>query len=145
MVEAKRAIEPLLVCQPRDRGERHKDSNDRKGKELYYVAFFVMANFMREHGFQLRVGELRDECVEQNDFSKTSEPGEEGVGMARALAAIHCVDTARGKIGALCQCKEALAQRSVWQWREFVEKRHDHCRRDEQQEQLKHNDNRRRP
>ena len=110
-----------------------------------YVALFVMANFMREHGFQFRLGELRDQCVEQDNFSKTSEPGEEGVGVARAFAAIHHLDAARGKIGALRQCKEALAQRSFRQRCELVEERHDDRRRDEQQEQLKRDNNRRRP
>ena len=89
---------------------------------------------MREHGFQFGFGELRDKCVEQNDFSKTSEPGEESVGMARAFTAIHHLDAARGKIGPLRQCKEVLAQRSFRQRCELVEKRHDDRRRDEQQE-----------
>ena len=95
-----------------------------------------MANFMREHGFQFRLGELRDQCVEQNDFSKTSEPGEEGVGVARAFAAVHHLDAARGKTGALRQCKQALAQCSFRQRRELVEERHDDRRRDEQQQAI---------
>ena len=104
-----------------------------------------MPNFMRQHGLQFRLGELRHEGVEQNDFSKTPEPCEERVGVARAFAAIHHFDTARGKVGALCQSKEALAQCSFRQRRELVEQRHDHRRRDEQQEQLKCDDNCRRP
>ena len=74
------------------------------------MAFFVMPDFMRKHGFQFRLGQLRDKCVEQDDFSKTSEPGEEGVGVTRAFAAIHHLDTAGGKIGPPRQRKEAFAQ-----------------------------------
>src|SRR5205823_9925164 len=123
MLETERAIKPLLTRQPRDRGERHKDASDGNAEQLQHVALFVMSNFMREHGFQFRFGELRDESIEQHDFSKTSEPGEEGVRVARAFAAIHCLDAARGKFGALCECKQALAQRSFRQRYELVEER----------------------
>src|SRR5437867_6922628 len=145
MLEPKGAIKPLLTRQPRDRRERHKDAGDGNAEQLQYVAFFVMANFMRENGFQFGFGELRYECVEQDDFSKTSEAGEEGVRVARAFAAIHHLDAARGKIGALRECKKALAQRPFRQRCELVEEWHDDSRRDEQEEQLKRDDNRRRP
>ena len=92
-----------------------------------------MANFMREHRFQFRFRKLRDKCVEQDNFSKTSEPGEEGVGVARTFAAIHHLDAARGKIGALRQRKQAVAQCSFWQPCELIEKRHDDRRSNEQQ------------
>ena len=86
---------------------------------------------MREYGFQFRLAELRDKRIKQDDFSKTSEPGEEGIGMARAFTAIHHVNAARRKTGALRQCKEALSQSSLGQRRELVEKGHDDCRCDE--------------
>src|SRR5216117_1218401 len=79
MLETKRAIEPFLTRQRRDRGKRHKHASDGKSEQLHYVALFIMANFMREHGFQFGLAELRDECVEQDDFSKTSEPCEERI------------------------------------------------------------------
>src|SRR6266487_4655385 len=144
MLETKRAIKPLLTRQPRNRGERHEDASNGNPEQLQYVALFIVANFMRKYGFQFRLGELRDECVEQDNFSKTSESGKEGVGVTRAFAAIH-LDAARGKIRALRQRKEAFAQRSFRQRCELVEKRHNHRRRNEQQEQLKRDDNRRRP
>src|SRR4029077_13353170 len=86
MLEAKRLIKPLLTRHPRDRGERHKDGSGGNAEQLQYVTLFIMANFMRKHVFQFRLGELGDESIEQYDFSKTSEPGEEGVGVARASA-----------------------------------------------------------
>src|SRR5260370_19115544 len=101
MLETKCTIKPLLTRQPRDDSKRHKHASDGNAEQFQYVALFVMANFMREHRFQFRFGKLRDECVEQDNFSKTSQPGEEGVGWARAFAAIHHFDAARGKIGAL--------------------------------------------
>src|SRR4029077_10544205 len=134
--ETKRAIKPVLACQPGGRRERHDDAGDGNAKHLDYMAFFVMTNFMREYGFQLRLGELRDQCVKQDDFSKTSKAGEEGVGVARALTAVHHFNTAHRKMGTVRQCKEALAQLSFGHWRELVEKRHDDRRRDEQQKQL---------
>jgi len=143
MLETKRAIKPSLTRQPRDRGECHKDASDGNAEQLQYVALFVMPNFVCEHGFHFRLGELREECIEQDDFSKTSEPSEEGVRVARAFAAIHYLDAARGKVSALRECKQALAQRSFRQRCELVEERHDDNRRDEQQEQLKRNNNRR--
>src|SRR6266540_2725779 len=131
-VKERRKPETYRPRQPRDRGERHKNASDGNAEQLNYVALFIMANLMREHGLQLWVGELRDESIEQDDFSKTPEPGKEGVGMARAFAPIHHFDAARGKVGALCQCKEALAQCSFRQRCELVEKRHDDRGRNEQ-------------
>src|SRR5260370_2988343 len=75
MLETKRAIKPLLTRQPRNRGERHEDASNGNPEQLHYVALFVMANLVREHGFQFRLGEMRDKCVEQDDFSNTPEPG----------------------------------------------------------------------
>src|SRR6266487_3587367 len=115
MLETEGAIKPLLTRQPCDRGERQKDTSDGKAEQLQYVALFVMPNFMCEHGFQFRLGELREECIEQDDFSKTSEPSEEGVRVARAFAAIHYLDAARGKVSVLRECKQTLAQRSFRQ------------------------------
>src|SRR4030095_9709756 len=129
ILETKRTIKPLLACQPGDRRERHNNAGDGNAEHLNYVALFVMANFMREYGFQLRRGELCDQCVEQHDFSKTSNAGEEGVGVARAFTAVHNFDAARGKMGTLRESKEALAQLSFGQRRELVEKRHDDRRR----------------
>ena len=77
---------------------------------LHDVTLFVMADFMRKHGFQFRLGELGYECVEKHNFAKTSEPGEEGVGVTRPFAAVHYFDAARWKIGAPRQCEEAFAQ-----------------------------------
>src|SRR6266513_4592201 len=79
--ETKCAIKPLLTRQPRDDSKRHKHASDGNAEQFQYVALFVMANFMREHRFQFWFGKLRDECFEQDNFSKTSETGEEGVGV----------------------------------------------------------------
>src|SRR6184192_3322063 len=76
---------------------------------------FCNGRFMRKHRFQFRLVELRDERVEQDDFSKSSEPGKEGVGVARAFAAVHHIDAARGKICALRQSEQAPAQCSLRQ------------------------------
>src|SRR5438034_8017155 len=82
MLETERAIKPLLTREPCDRGESDKHARDGNAEHFDHVALFVVANFMRKNGFHFRLGELRDQCIEQNDFSKTCEPGEEGVGMA---------------------------------------------------------------
>src|SRR5215471_15505398 len=112
MLETKRAIKPLLTCQPSDGGKRYKHASHRQAEQFRYVPLFVMANFVRDHGFQFWLGELRDECIEQDDFSKTSKPGKERVGVARTFAAVHHIDAARGKLGAPRQGEKALAQRS---------------------------------
>src|SRR6266540_69555 len=129
MLETERVIKPVPTRQPGDRGKRHNNASHGNAKHLDYVALFVMANFMREHGFQLRLGELCDQCVKQDDFSKSSESSEEGVGVSRAFAAIHHLDAARGKTSAPRQHKQPLAQLSFGQRRELVEKRHDDRRR----------------
>src|SRR5262249_61363214 len=131
MLETERAIKPFLTCQPRNRAERYKHAGDGNAKQFHHVPLFVMPDFMRQHGFQFCLGELPDEGVEQDDFSETSEPGEKGVRVTRAFAAVHYLDAARGKTGALRQRKETLAQCSFGQWCEFVEKRHDDRRRHE--------------
>src|SRR6202035_2769264 len=96
MLETKRAIEPLLTRQPRDRGEPCKDASDGNAEQFQHMALFIMPNFMREHRFQFRLCQLRHERIEQNDFATTPEPCEEGVRVARAFAAVHQFDAARG-------------------------------------------------
>src|SRR5207247_9381452 len=112
MLETKRAIKPSLTRQPRDRGECHKDASYGKAEQLQCVALFVMPNFVCEHGFHFRLGELRDVCVEQDDFSKTSEPSEEGVRVARAFAAINYLDDASEKVTTLRESEQGLEYRS---------------------------------
>ena len=97
-----------------------------------------MPDFMRKHRFQFRLGKLGYQCVEQDDFAKMSEPGEESIGVMRPLAAVHYFDAAGWKICAPRQGEETLAQRALRQRREFVEKWHDHRRGDQQQNQLEH-------
>src|SRR5437899_12057890 len=120
MLKTKRTIEPVLACQPSDRRERHDNAGDGNAEHLNYVALFVMANFMREYGFQLRLGELSDQCVEQHDFSKTCKAGEEGVGVGRAFTAVQDVDAARRQMGRLRLRNEAGAQGSSARRRERV-------------------------
>src|SRR5207248_3595663 len=96
-----------------------------------------MPDFVCEHRFQFWLGKLGYECVEKDNFAKTSEPGEEGVGVMRPFAAVHYFDAPGWKIGAPRQRKEAFAQGgTLRQRRELVEERHDHRRGDEQQKQL---------
>ena len=104
-----------------------------------------MPDFMRKHRFKFRLGKLGYECVEEDNFAKTSEPGEESIGVTRPLAAVYYFDAASWEIGALRQYKEAFAQGAIRERRELVEKRHDHCRGNQQQKQLEHDDNRRCP
>jgi hypothetical protein len=137
MLEPERAIKPLLTREPCDRSESDKHARHGNAEHFNYVALFVMANFMRKDGFHFRLGELCDQCVEQNDFSKTSEPGEERVGMTRAFAAIHHLDAAGGKTCASRQRKQAFTEGSLGQRGKLVEERHDDRRCDEQHKQLK--------
>src|SRR5207253_10861584 len=98
ILETKRAIKPLLTRQPSDDSKCDKHAGDGNAEQLQYVALLVMANCMREHRFQFPRGKLRDESVEQDNFSKASEPGENGAGVARAFAAIHQFAAARGNV-----------------------------------------------
>src|SRR5436309_14219925 len=100
MLETKRAIKPLLTRQPRNRGERHEDASNGNPERLQYVALLIVANFMRRYGFRFRVGGLGGACVDQDNFSKTSAPGKEGVGVPRAFAASHPPDPAGERIRA---------------------------------------------
>src|SRR4051794_5143380 len=110
MVETECAIKPLLTRQPGDRRERHKHAENRNAEQLHNVTFFVMPDFMRKHGFQFRLGKLGYECVEKHNLPKTSQPGEEGIGVMRPFAAVHYFDAASWKISAPRQCKQAFAQ-----------------------------------
>src|SRR5690242_3739769 len=95
-----------------------------------------MTDLVREDRFEFRFGELRDESVEEDDFAKASEAGEERIGMTGAFAAVHDFDVAGWKFGALRQCKKAFAQRTLRKRSELVEEGHDQRRCNEKQEQL---------
>src|SRR6516162_10596994 len=97
--ETECSIKPLLTRQPGDRREADKHAEDRNGEQLHNVTFFVMPDFMRKHGFQFRFGKLGYECIEKDNLAKTSEPGEESVGVTRPFTAVHYFDAAGRKIG----------------------------------------------
>src|SRR5437870_12580242 len=112
MLETKRAIKPLLTRQPRNRGERHENASNGNPEQLQYVALLIVANFMRKYGFQFRLGELRDERVEQDNCSKTPERRRAGVGEARPFAGIQHLEGARGEIRRLRQRNDAVGELS---------------------------------
>src|SRR6266542_907473 len=85
--------------------ESYRPRQERKQQHRRNEICSGKSCLMREYGFQLRRGELCDQCVEQHDFSKTSKTGKEGVGVARAFTAVHHFDATRGKMGTLRQCK----------------------------------------
>mgnify|MGYP003694090921 CR=1 FL=1 len=103
---------------------------------------FVMPDFMRKHRVPVPARQVGLRVCRKGQFSKTSEPGEEGVGVTRPFTAVHYFDAAGWKFSALRQCKEAFAQRALRQRRELVEERHDHHRGDQQQKQLEHDHDR---
>src|SRR6476660_1245343 len=110
IVETECAIKPFLTRPPADHCGANEHADDRNAEQLHDVTFFIVSDFMRKHGFQFRLGKLGDKCVEKDNLAETSEPGEEGVGMTRPLAAVHHFDPAGWKMGAPCQRKEAFAQ-----------------------------------
>src|SRR5437764_14305739 len=115
ILEYECAIKPLLTRKPGTRCEAYKHSDDRNAEQLHDVTFFVMPDFMRNHGFKFRLGKLAYERVEKDNFAKTSEAGEEGIGVTRSFAAVHYFDAAGWKIGAPGHGKAAFAHRVVRQ------------------------------
>src|SRR5579884_1030029 len=119
--ETESVVKPWLTRQPGDCAEPDKDADDRKRERLRNVPPLVMANLMRQHRFHFRFSKLRDQRVEQDNFPKSSKPDEESVGVAGAFATVHDFDVSHGKIDALCQRNQPLAQRALGQRRELVE------------------------
>src|SRR4029079_17877374 len=125
ILETECAIKPFAAREPGDRREANKHAEDRNAEQLHDVTLFVMPDFMRKHGFQLRLAKLREESIEEHNFSEPSEPGKEGVRVTRSFTAVHHFDAASWKIGAQRKRKEALAQRGILrQRRELVKERH---------------------
>src|SRR5262245_6955004 len=96
-----------------------------------------MPDLMREYGFQFRFGQLRHQCIEENDFPEPSEPDEERIRMTRSFAAVHDLDVSGAKASSLRKAEEPFAQSAIGQRREFVEQRKNQHRREHGHEKLK--------
>ena len=96
-----------------------------------------MADFVREHRFQFRLGQLLDQRVEQHDFPEPPESGEERVRMPRTFAAVHQLDAPGAESGPPRQLEQPFAQAAFRQRREFVEQRQNQNRREHEHQELK--------
>ena len=71
------------------------------------------------------------------NFSKAAEAGEEGVGVARAFAAVHYLDAPGPKASPLRQGQQPLAQAALGERGELVEERQDQDGGQQGDQQLK--------
>ena len=85
------------------------------------MLFLEVADFVGEHRFEFRPGELLDQRVEEDDFPISSEAGEERVLVTRAFAAVHDLEVSGVKIRPASQREQAFAQTAFGQRCEFVE------------------------
>src|SRR5207247_6597550 len=113
MLESKCAIKPVLTRQPCDRSEPHEDNDNGNAERLQYVVFLVMADFVCQYGFQLRLGELRDESVKEQYFEKTNEPGGECVGVAGAFGGGDCCGAWCWELWGLRTCRGPNGNKNV--------------------------------
>ncbi len=62
--KAERAVKPVLPGQDGNELKTGQRTDRRKGQHFRDVLFLEMTDFMREHRFQFRLGQLLDQCVE---------------------------------------------------------------------------------
>ena len=81
---------------------------------------FEVPDFVRQHGFQFRFGQLYEQCVEQHDLSEPAESSEERVRVPRAFAAVHHLDAAGAEPCPIRKPQQAVAQAALRQRREPI-------------------------
>ena len=90
-----------------------------------------------QHGVHLRRAELLEQGVVKHHALGCAETGEVGIGMRRALAAVHHIKSLGGKAAALHQSRNPGFQAVVFKRFELVEDRCDHRRVQHQHQQVK--------
>src|SRR5271169_4962871 len=70
--------------EPAEQRKAAEGSDGRDEEPLADVAQAKVAEFMGEHGFDLRRSELLQECIEENDALVPTDAGEVGVTVPRA-------------------------------------------------------------
>ena len=136
-LKAEAPIKPFLLREQRDQPEPRQRTQRRDRQHLGDVLLLEVADFVRQHRLQLRLGQLLDQRVEQHDLAEAAEAGEERVRVPGAFAAVHDLDAPGAEAGALGQLQQPLAQAAFGQRREFVEQRQDQHRRQHEHQQLK--------
>ncbi len=96
-----------------------------------------VAEFVREHRFDLVARQAREQRVEEHDPLGRAEAGEIRIAVCRTAAAVHHEQALGGETAALHQCFDAAFQRFVLERLELVEERCDKRRIQYQHEQLK--------
>ncbi|MNV42061.1 hypothetical protein D3C71_1337200 [compost metagenome] len=84
------------------------------------MPFGEVAQFVRQHGFDLVAVQPRQQRVEEHDAARPAESGEVRVAVARAARSVHHEQTVERKAAALGQALDALGQRRVGKRGELV-------------------------
>ena len=135
--KTERAVKPFLPGQDGKEIKTGERAGRREGQHFRDVLFLEVTDFVREHRFQLRPGQLLDQRVKQHDFPEPPEAGEKCVRMPRTFAAVHQLDALGAKLGSPRQLKQPFAQVAFRQRREFVEQRQNQNRREHAHQELK--------
>ena len=95
-----------------------------------------VAQLMGQHGVHLGGAELLEQGVVKHDAFGRAETGEVGIGVSRALAAVHHKQALGSKATTLHQRGDPCLERFVFKRLELIEQWRDHGRKQHQHQQV---------
>ncbi len=135
---AQRGVEPAARGQPTEQRQAEQAEREHGRDALEYVAVLEVAEFVSQHGLDLRHRELGEQRVEEHHALGRAEPGEVGVAMGRPATAVHHEQALGGESAALHQRLHPRLQRLVGERLELVEQRRDDGGVEHQDQQVEH-------
>ena len=118
---AQSVVKPGGVVQQTQQPAQGEAEQGHDDDALFDMVAFVMAQFVGEHGFDLRCIQLVDQGVEKDDALGFPEAGKVGVAVRGSGRAIHDEYAVAGEAVARQQVGDALFQVAVGQGAEAVE------------------------
>ena len=117
--------EPGGIAQLAKRPEEGEAQAEGPGHAPKHVVEAIVAEFVRQHGLDLRRIQAIEECVEEDDALGLAEACEVGVAMAGAPRAVHHEQALRLEAALGQKGLDAAPQIAVFHGRELVEQRRD--------------------
>ena len=134
--DAQTRVKPDLRREPAQQGEAGQAHGKHRNNAFDDVLVLEVTKLVRQHGIYFTRVELLEQGVVKHHAFGRAKTGEIGIGMRRALAAVHDKKALGRKAATLHQRRHAGLERFIVEWFEFVEQGRNDSRVEHQHQQV---------